>query len=155
LVISISGVSRLRSIFLAHAIVVIAAIFPAMAASPDHARYAWQIVGIKDGDTLTVILPGLPSPLNPIAVRLRSVDTPESGGRARCASERRLAESATRFTRHAIAAAKRIEFESPSWDKYGGRIDADVWVDGELLSDQLIASGLARPYDGGKRASWC
>ena len=65
-----------------------AAISPALAATPDHARYAWQVVGIKDGDTLSVILPGLPAPLNPVAVRLRSVDTPESGGRAKCQSER-------------------------------------------------------------------
>lgn len=146
----------MRSIFfLAHALALVAAISPVVAASPDHARYTWQVVGIKDGDTLTVILPGLPSPLNPIAVRLRSVDAPESGGRAKCASERRLAKSATHFARHAIAAAKRIEFESPSWDKYGGRIDADVWLDGELLANRLIATGLARRYDGGKRAGWC
>lgn len=128
---------------------------PALAATPDHDRFTWQIVAIKDGDTLAVNLPGLPAALNPVAVRLRSVDTPESGGRAKCASERTLADRATRFTRHAIASARSIEFESPSWDKYGGRIDADVWLDGELLSDQLIAAGLARRYDGGKRAGWC
>lgn len=127
----------------------------AIAAPPDHVRYAWPVISIKDGDTLTVHLPGLPAPLNPVAVRLRSVDTPESGGRAKCASERKLAERAADFTRRAIAAARRIEFERPSWDKYGGRIDADVWVDGKLLSDQLIAAGLARQYDGGKRRTWC
>jgi len=146
----------LRSIiFFVRAIGFAAAISPAVAAAPDHARFTWPVVGIKDGDTLAVNLPGLPPPLNPVAVRLRSVDTPESGGRAKCASERKLAERATRFTRQAIAAAGSIEFEQPSWDKYGGRIDADVWVDGKLLSDQLIAAGLARRYDGGKRASWC
>ena len=125
------------------------------AAAADQARYAWPVIGIKDGDTLTVNLPGLPPALNPVAVRLRSVDTPESGGRAKCASERKLAERATLFTRKAITAARRIEFEEPSWDKYGGRIDADVWVDGKLLSDQLIAAGLARQYNGGKRRGWC
>ena len=104
---------------------------------------------------MSVNLPGLPPSLNPVAVRLRNVDTPESGGRAKCASERTLAERATRFTRDAIAAAKTIEFGQPRWDKYGGRVDADVWVDDELLSEQLIAAGLARRYDGGKRAGWC
>jgi endonuclease YncB( thermonuclease family) len=133
----------------------IAVTSPAIAAGPDHDRYMWQVVGIKDGDTLAVYLPGLPRPLNPVAVRLRSVDTPESGGRAKCASERKLAERATRLTRNAIASADTIEFEQPSWDKYGGRIDADVWVDGERLADKLIAAGLARRYDGGKRAGWC
>jgi micrococcal nuclease len=136
-------------------IVVVAAIGSPRAVCADQMRYAWPVIGIKDGNTLTVNLPGLPAPLNPVAVRLRSVDTPESGGRAKCASERKLAERATLFTRRAVAAARKIEFEQPSWDKYGGRIDADVWIDGKLLSGQLIAAGLARQYDGGKRRSWC
>ncbi|MEZ5830449.1 MAG: thermonuclease family protein [Dongiaceae bacterium] len=128
---------------------------PASAMDSNCARYSWQVVGIKDGDTLSVNLPGLPRELSPIAVRVRSVDAPESGGRAKCLGERRLAEQATQFTRHAITTARRIEFASVSWDKYGGRIDADVWVDDELLSDQLIAAGLARRYNGGKRTGWC
>lgn len=135
---------------------VIAAVVSATAgAMADRARYAWQVIGTKDGDTLTVVLPGLPSPLNPVAVRVRSIDTPERGGRARCASERALAERATHFTRAAVARGNRIEFDRPTWDKYGGRIDADVWIDGRLLSERLIAAGLARRYDGGKRAGWC
>jgi len=118
-------------------------------------RYTWRVLGVKDGDTLAVDLPGLPEPLNPVAVRLRGVDTPESGGRAKCTLERTMAARATGFTRAAIAAARSIEFEAPTWDKYGGRIDAEVWVDGQPLSERLIAAGLARPYDGGKRAGWC
>jgi micrococcal nuclease len=128
---------------------------PTFATDAASVRYSWPVVGIKDGDTLAVELPGLPAPLNPVAVRLRDVDTPESGGRAKCASERKLAERATRFTRDAVAAARNIQFEGPSWDKYGGRIDADVWIDGKRLAHQLIAAGLARPYGGGKRAGWC
>ena len=125
----------------------------ASAAPPE--RYAWRVLGVKDGDTLTVDLPGLPAPLNPVAVRLRGVDTPESGGRAKCTLERTMAARATGFTRAAIAAARSIEFGAPTWDKYGGRIDAEVWVDGQLLSGRLIEAGLARPYDGGKRKGWC
>lgn len=128
---------------------------PNFAADAASVRYSWPVVAIKDGDTLAVELPGLPAPLNPVAVRLRNVDTPESGGRAKCASERKLADRATRFTREAIAVARIIQFERPSWDKYGGRIDAEVWIDGKRLAEQLIKAGLARPYDGGKRAGWC
>jgi endonuclease YncB( thermonuclease family) len=135
--------------------ILVAVISVAAAATPDRTRYMWQVVGIKDGDTLAVNLPGLPAPLNPVAVRVRSVDTPESGGRAKCARERKLAERATHFTRQVISRAGRIEFAAVSWDKYGGRIDADVWVDGRLLSEQLIAAGLARHYEGGKRRGWC
>ena len=138
-----------------HAVILAAAVGSSTVSAADQLRYAWPVVGIKDGDTLAVHVPGLPPTLNPLAVRVRSVDAPESGGRAKCASERKLAERATHFTRQAISAARRIEFAKPSWDKYGGRIDADVWIDGKLLSDQLIAAGLARLYDGGKRHSWC
>lgn len=118
-------------------------------------RYLWAVVGIKDGDTIAVEIPGLPPALNPVAIRLRGVDTPESGGRAKCATERKLAQRATGFTKLAIKRGRRIEFARPDWDKYGGRIDAEVWIDGVSLADQLIAAGLARAYDGGKRDGWC
>ena len=142
-------------VFLAVALALATASLPVFGTELSGARFKWPVVGIKDGDTLAVNLPGLPPALNPVGVRLRGVDTPESGGRAKCMSERKLAERATRFTRQAITAAGSIEFERPSWDKYGGRVDADVWVDGERLADLLIAAGLARPYEGGKRAGWC
>src|SRR5262245_46079026 len=93
------------------------AVVPVQAGAGERARFTWQVIGIKDGDTLSVTLPGLPDPLNPVAVRLRGADAPESGGRAKCASERRLAERATHFTRQAIASARRVEFEEPAWDK--------------------------------------
>lgn len=118
-------------------------------------RYVWPVVGIKDGDTIAVEIPGLPAALNPVAIRLRGVDTPESGGRAKCAAERNLAQRATGFTKLAIKRGRRIEFAAPDWDKYGGRIDAEVWIDDVSLADQLIAAGLARAYDGGKRRGWC
>lgn len=136
-------------------LLLVSAASSAIAGTDAHTRYAWPVVGVTDGDTLTIVLPGLPAPLNPVAVRLRRADAPESGGRAKCAAERELAEQATRFTRRAIATARRIEFAQPRWDKYGGRIDAEVWVDGESLADRLIAAGLARHYDGGRRGGWC
>ena len=41
-------------------------------------------------------------------------------------------------------------------DKYGGRIDATVKVDGRDLAPALIAAGLGHPFNGeGKRAGWC
>lgn len=118
-------------------------------------RFVWSVVAIKDGDTLAVMLPGLPAALNPVAVRIRGIDTPESGGRAKCAAERALADLASRFTARAVGGGRQVEFADLRWDKYGGRIDADVWIDGTLLSGRLIAAGLARPYAGGKRAGWC
>jgi micrococcal nuclease len=132
--------------------------FPCLAQATEGSaaeRYSWPVVGIRDGDTIAVEIPGLPATLNPVAIRLRGVDTPESGGRAKCAAERDLARRATGFTQLAIAGGRRIEFTALDWDKYGGRIDAEVWIDGVSLADQLIAAGLARAYDGGRRDGWC
>lgn len=126
-----------------------------LAAGEHVERYSWPVVGVKDGDTIAVEIPGLPAALNPVAIRLRGIDTPESGGRAKCADERELAARATAFTRRAIAGGRLVQFAALDWDKYGGRIDAEIWIDGALLADQLIAAGLARAYDGGKRGGWC
>ncbi|MBL9036589.1 MAG: thermonuclease family protein [Rhodospirillaceae bacterium] len=127
----------------------------AQAANIAGERFSWPVLAVKDGDTLAVALPGLPAALNPVAIRVRGIDTPETGGRAKCAAERKLASRATDFTRDAVRHGRQVEFAAPSWDKYGGRIDADVWIDGTSLARQLIDAGLARAYDGGKRRGWC
>ena len=41
------------------------------------------------------------------------------------------------------------------WDKFGGRINADVFVDGADFAQLQIEKGLAVPYDGGTKDSWC
>lgn len=35
------------------------------------------------------------------------------------------------------------------------RFIADVYIDGKNLANLLIEHNLARPYQGGKRQSWC
>jgi len=117
--------------------------------------YRWPVVGVRDGDTIAVAIPGLPAELNPVGVRARGVDTPESGGRAKCEAERRLGAAASAFTQELITKAHTITFSDVDWDKYGGRIDAVIWVDGQELAALLIAAGLARVYQGGQRIGWC
>ncbi|WP_290897841.1 thermonuclease family protein [Hoeflea sp.] len=39
-------------------------------------------------------------------------------------------------------------------DRYG-RTLACVYADGRDVAKALIAAGLARPYDGGRREGWC
>ncbi|MDY0872148.1 thermonuclease family protein [Dongia rigui] len=130
---------------------------PASANPGDGGRYQWPVVGVVDGDTLKVHLPGLPAELQPVKVRVRGVDTPELHGK--CASEKAAAKKAGAFTRNlverAAAAQRPIHFSQIDWDKYGGRIDADVAIDGRSLADMLVSAGLARRYDGGRRSGWC
>lgn len=86
---------------------------------------------VLDGDTLR-----LPDGRR---VRLRSVDTPELG--RPCAAEARA------FTAERIAGGTlRLVPDEPKHDRYG-RLLADVLVDGESLSEALLAAGLATVYD--------
>lgn len=121
--------------------------------------HQWPVLAVIDGDTISVQLPGLPAELQPVKVRVAGIDTPEKGGRAKCAQERDLATKATALTRFLIndaqARQRPITFSGIGWDKYGGRIDALVTIDGRQLGDTLIRAGLARAYEGGKRKGWC
>ena len=111
---------------------------------------------IVDGDTLRVDAGAdMPGELAAISVRLRGIDTPEKGGRAKCESERARGQAATAFTAEAIEAAARIVIRDPEWGKWGGHVIADVLLDGRSLAAALLEAGHARPYDGGRRGSWC
>lgn len=120
------------------------------------ADYAWPVVRVVDGDTLKVDAGAdMPSELAALSVRLRGVDTPESGRRAKCDDEWRAGQLATAFTSEAVAGAATIIIRNPTWGKWAGRVVADVVVDGRSLAAALLEAGLARPYDGGRRAGWC
>ena len=69
--------------------------------------YRWPIVKVVDGDTLKVdARADMPPELARLHVRLRGVDTPEKGGRAKCDAERRAGRAATAFTAAAVAGAR-------------------------------------------------
>lgn len=106
-----------------------------------------------DGDTCYVIASTLPEPLQKMSVRILGIDTPEM--RAECAEEKKLALKGREFANKMFRAAEKIEFANLKWDKYGGRVLVDVYLDGKLYKDEIINAGLARPYDGGTKESWC
>ena len=120
------------------------------------ADYAWPVIRVVDGDTVAVDASAdLPPELAGLSVRLRGVDTPEKGSRAKCPSERQAGQAATAFTAAAIGEAQLILVRDPEWGKWGGRVVADLMLDGSSLSEELIAAGNGRPYSGGRRGSWC
>lgn len=102
---------------------------------------------VIDGDTIRVRLPdGSEHP-----VRLLGFDTPELH-QPRCIEEAALAADAKRALAALIGDGPvRLDDVRPRTDRYG-RTLARVLVD---VSDVLIASQLARPYDGGARRPWC
>jgi micrococcal nuclease len=106
-----------------------------------------------DGDTCYVTVPALPKELQSMSIRILGIDTPEIRGE--CESEKQLAKKARELANSLFKSAKVIEFKDIDWDKYGGRILANVYLDGELYSDKLIAAGLAKSYFGETKESWC
>jgi endonuclease YncB( thermonuclease family) len=115
---------------------------------------SWRIVEVYDGDTVYAEIAELPPTLRRVGLRLAGIDAPEIGGRARCQAERARAVLARDFVQRALAGA--IVIKPIGWDKYGGRVDVEIFADGASLADQLVAAGLARRYDGkSKRLGWC
>jgi endonuclease YncB( thermonuclease family) len=153
------------------------------AAQARSSRTAWpgpfevRALSVKDGDTLDVeFVDGpcarAPCPGQHLAIRVRGIDAPEahrcgkgiwqrSRGMscAACPQEHALGRQAKEFTTGWIRDAPlRVAGVRP--DKYGGRVVADVqafrdgrWRD---LAEDLLAAGLAVPYDGGRKSKpWC
>lgn len=111
---------------------------------PAAERANWRVI---DGDTFEDLDTG-------DRYRLENIDTPETGGRARCTAERQLGDRATRQARALITSANSLDVRRTGRvDRYD-RIIAFIEVDGRDLGELLIAEGLARPWRG-RREPWC
>ena len=116
----------------------------------------YKIQRVIDGDTVEIAVGFLPDPLPPkLSIRVLGIDTPEKAPRAQCEAEAKKAAEASAFTKGKVATAQSVEIEIQSWDKFGGRVLGHVLLDGHSLSDMLIEAGLARPYKGEAKTSWC
>jgi len=120
------------------------------------AAQAGPILRVIDGDTYIIAAPWLPPELGKtLSLRVLGIDTPEHGRKAKCPEEAALADKATTAAKAWIATAKTVTVTLRHWDKYGGRVDGTVILDGQSIGDRLIKAGLARRYDGGAKQSWC
>lgn len=134
------------------------AILILVAFQPQYAQsqvYDYQITRIIDGDTVEFVADFLPKPLKPrLSLRLSGIDTPESL-HPKCIKEYKLATRAKNYTKNAIKKAQQRQIKLEQWDKFGGRVDGDVILDGTNLSTLLIQNKYAKPYYGGKKHNWC
>jgi endonuclease YncB( thermonuclease family) len=116
----------------------------------------YEITRVIDGDTVEIAVDFLPKPLPPkLSIRVLGIDTPEKAPRALCDAEAEKAKLASAFTKKAVAEAKEFDIVIVKWDKYGGRVLGDVFLDQKSLAEMLIAAELARPYKGDAKTSWC
>lgn len=113
------------------------------------------VVKVHDGDTFLINITGCPDVLClHVPVRMSGIDAPEMRGK--CQKEKAGALVAKDFLVRKLSSASpgTIELRNVSRDKYF-RINADVWVGGVNIGQEMISKGIARPYNGGKRGGWC
>ncbi len=123
---------------------------------------AAEVISVIDGDTLEIrVRIWLGQDLR-TRVRLAGVDAPELKGE--CDREKDLARRAQAYLvarlgpggSGAGAGVGAVRLRDIRYGKYAGRVLARVeTLAGADLGQALIAAGLARPYAGRARASWC
>lgn len=116
------------------------------------------VLSVPDGDTVKVHVEKCsPAFLCTIDVRVLGIDTPESHKPpAKCDAEVQKGQAAAAFGRALIRPGDRLNFTFRKWDKFGGRIDGTITLpDGRDYAETIIGEGLARPYDGKAKSSWC
>ena len=118
--------------------------------------YEFPITRVLDGDTIEFQATFLPQPLKPVLkLRIHGVDTPEKGHRAQCPQEAMWGEMATNLTKQLVLKSTKRQIIIKDWDKFGGRVLGDLYLDGVSLRDSLIKANLGREYYGEQKQSWC
>ena len=102
-----------------------------LAAGPQAAAFTATVVGVADGDTITVL-----RDRQQIRIRLDGIDCPE-GGQA-------LSNRAKQFT-SARVFLREVTISPRDVDRYG-RTVARVYVDGKDVSLELVKAGMAWHY---------
>jgi micrococcal nuclease len=124
-------------------------------ASAYSADMIMPIRGVTDGDTIKSTVK-LPCPLCNVSVRILGIDTPESTYLAKCPAEKAKGLEAKAFLINITTGQTEMMARNIKWDKYGGRIDANVEINGVDIGKAMIAKGFAKPYTGeGPKPDWC
>lgn len=109
-----------------------------------------KVVRAYDGDTITVAFDTCGLGFYQHNVRLLGIDCPEIRGKT--PEEKAAAIAARDYMRYLIL-DKIVLVYITGTDKYG-RLLARVLLNGEDVSDKMLAAGHAKPYLGGKREEW-
>lgn len=112
-----------------------------------------RLVRVLDGDTIRVEIRLWFRQALTEDVRIRGIDAPERGKRARCEAEAAGAERATERLAELLRGGP-IALYDVTREKYG-RALAQVRAGGVDVGEVLAKEGLARRYGGERRQSWC
>ncbi|MFT6557047.1 thermonuclease family protein [Sneathiella sp.] len=126
--------------------------------------YSAEVYYITDGDTFFARVNLWPGINTDVSIRIRGVDTPESW-RPKCDQEKIAGKAATDFLINRFNSPYRgavlgkpmakVTLINVKLGKYAGRALADVLHEGEDVASLIIEKGHGKPYQGGKRQSWC
>jgi endonuclease YncB( thermonuclease family) len=115
-----------------------------------------DVLNVYDGDTFFVRLPScekeMPFLCKRMGVRIEGMDTPERKGL--CEDEKKQAALASIKLEVMLRSAKRIELVNVRREKYG-RLLGGLMIDGQDVVEEMVLSGMARPYHGEARKGWC
>jgi endonuclease YncB( thermonuclease family) len=131
--------------------------FSAAEASPRqevvHGPMTGQVLGVLDGDTLSVKLHVWIGQQIETSVRLDGVDAPEMKGK--CKKERVMAEAAKQELTRLLSSGE-VRIYDIRLEKYAGRVLAKAQTtEGINVGQHMIEKGFARAYHGEKRKPWC
>ncbi len=103
---------------------------------------------VVDGDTLRLTCNGTVH-----KVRLLGYDTPEIY-HPLCPAEKQAGEAATDLMRQLVGSGPVTGVQFKGHDRYGRDL-AHVQIGGQDVSAYMLATPLARPYQGRKHPDWC
>jgi len=107
-------------------------------------NYKAKIIRVIDGDTLEMMVDlGFSVWINQ-NMRLYGIDAPET--RTKDLAEKEAGLAVKKWLENRVAAAKNVQLQSICVDKYGGRFDGILYLDGTDINQEMLKLGLVKPY---------
>jgi endonuclease YncB( thermonuclease family) len=140
--------------------------------SLDGMRLEGRVVDVYDGDTMTLILDPWGVSAWKFQVRIAGIDTCEIRSKEEALVEKakhtraKVVELVTGGKFVGVAEKKEVrqalngddvfmvDIECGKFDKYGRLLGQVTTCDGKDVAGELLALGLAKTYDGGKKEDW-
>jgi len=115
-----------------------------------------KVINVIDGDTIKIDSTQESELINYLeySVRIRSIDAPEIHTKSNC--EKKLGLKAKKFLESIVKNNQLVKIINPTWDKYGGRILAELQINDQSISQLMIDNKHAVAYFGQKKeVIWC